>query len=61
MNGDGQMDMNEFSVACKMITAKLKGLELPSSVPPQMIQGMVLTQPQPHMAMQPGTIILSVV
>ncbi len=25
MNGDGQMDLNEFSIACKLITNKLKG------------------------------------
>ena len=25
MNGDGQMDINEFSIACKLITNKLKG------------------------------------
>ena len=25
MNGDGQMDANEFSIACKLITNRLKG------------------------------------
>ena len=29
MNGDGKMDINEFSIACKLINLKLKGMELP--------------------------------
>jgi hypothetical protein len=35
MNGDGRMDFNEFSIACKLINLKLKGMELPKSLPPQ--------------------------
>ena len=26
MNGDGQMDINEYSIACKLITNKLQGM-----------------------------------
>ena len=37
MNGDGKMDINEFSIACKLINLKLKGMELPKSLPPQML------------------------
>ena len=37
MNGDGKMDLNEFSVACKLINLKLKGMELPKSLPPQLM------------------------
>ena len=37
MNGDGKMDINEFSVACKLINLKLKGMELPKSLPPQLM------------------------
>lgn len=37
MNGDGKMDFNEFSVACKLINLKLKGMELPKTLPPQVI------------------------
>ena len=29
MNGDGKMEINEFSIACKLINLKLKGMELP--------------------------------
>ena len=37
MNGDGKMDINEFSVACKLINLKLKGMELPKTLPPQLV------------------------
>ena len=37
MNGDGKMDINEFSVACKLINLKMKGMELPKSLPPQLL------------------------
>ena len=37
MNGDGKMDINEFSVACKLINLKLKGMELPKTLPPQLL------------------------
>ena len=40
MNGDGQMDINEFSIACKLITMKLKNVELPTTLPPIMMAGM---------------------
>ena len=33
MNADGKMDKKEFSIACHLISAKLKGLELPKSLP----------------------------
>ena len=52
VNGDGQMDFNEFSIACKLITNKLKGLELPKTLPPSlmtMIPGM-----PPQMIGQPN-------
>ena len=38
MNGDGKMDLNEFSVACKLINLKLKGMEMPKTLPPQLLQ-----------------------
>ena len=36
VNGDGQMDFNEFSIACKLIDMKLKNVELPKTLPPSM-------------------------
>ena len=40
VNGDGQMDINEFSIACKLITMKLKNVELPTTLPPILMAGM---------------------
>lgn len=37
MNADGQMDLNEFSIACKLITMKLQGYEIPAALPPSML------------------------
>ncbi|CAG7819144.1 unnamed protein product [Allacma fusca] len=36
VNCDGKMDINEFSVACKLITMKLRGFELPPNLPPSL-------------------------
>merc|ERR1712141_348686 len=49
VNGDGQMDFNEFSIACKLITNKLKGLELPKTLPPSMLTAFGGMQPNPMM------------
>merc|ERR1711981_543264 len=49
MNGDGQMDFNEFSIACKLITNKLKGMELPKTLPPSMLTAFGGMQPNPMM------------
>ena len=49
MNGDGQMDINEFSIACKLITNKLKGMELPKTLPPSMLTAFGGMQPNPMM------------
>ena len=45
VNGDGQMDVNEFSLACKMITMKLKGFEVPKTLPPAMAMTMAAVHP----------------
>jgi hypothetical protein len=37
------MDVNEFSIACKLITMKLKGVEVPKTLPP--VLSMTVTQP----------------
>jgi len=46
MNGDGQMDMTEFSVACKLITNQLKGFPLPKQLPPSLLMN-PMAPPQP--------------
>merc|ERR1712241_1292879 len=45
MNGDGQMDFNEFSIACKLITNKLKGFEVPKTLPPSILINPMAAQP----------------
>ena len=50
VNGDGHMDIGEFSIACKLITNKLKGIELPKTLPPTM---MPATMPGMMPGMQP--------
>lgn len=59
MNGDGQMDLNEFSIACKLINLKLKGVDIPSVLPQQILvipqvqaQPVSVAQPMMSMGMQ---------
>merc|ERR1711978_78084 len=59
VNGDGQMDVNEFSIACKLITMKLKNVELPKTLPPSLMAGMAPQQgmmPGMQMMQQPGMV-----
>ena len=37
LNGDGKMDLGEFSIACKLIKMKLTGYEVPPQLPPSML------------------------
>lgn len=34
---DGKMDINEFSIACKLVNLKLRGFAIPKPLPPAMI------------------------
>ncbi|CAG0883810.1 unnamed protein product [Darwinula stevensoni] len=45
VNGDGKMDIMEFSIACKLITNKLKGMELPKFLPPGLKLGTLMSPP----------------
>ena len=38
MDGDGKMDLHEFSIACKLINLKLRGFTLPSTLPASLKQ-----------------------
>lgn len=35
-DADGKMDINEFSIACKLINLKLRGFEIPKVLPPSL-------------------------
>ncbi|XP_012284787.1 intersectin-2 isoform X2 [Orussus abietinus] len=39
-NADGKMDLNEFSIACKLINLKLRGFEIPKTLPPSLVQSL---------------------
>ncbi|GAB1868196.1 Intersectin-1 [Camponotus japonicus] len=39
-DSDGKMDINEFSIACKLINLKLRGFEIPKVLPPVLIQSL---------------------
>ncbi|XP_062526876.1 intersectin-2 isoform X4 [Bombyx mori] len=50
-NADGKLDLKEFSIACKIINLKLRGLEVPKMLPPSLIAslsptGSVVTSPE---------------
>lgn len=34
---DGKMNINEFSIACKLVNLKIRGFEVPKQLPPTMI------------------------
>ncbi|XP_055386023.1 intersectin-1 [Condylostylus longicornis] len=44
-DSDGKMDINEFSLACKLIHLKLRGFDIPQTLPPSLLA-----------SLQPGTI-----
>lgn len=37
-DADGKMNINEFSIACKLINLKLRGFEIPKALPPSLAQ-----------------------
>ncbi|XP_023246440.1 intersectin-1 isoform X2 [Copidosoma floridanum] len=39
-DSDGKMNINEFSIACKLITLKLRGFEVPSALPPSLLRSL---------------------
>ncbi|XP_025989410.2 intersectin-1 isoform X4 [Solenopsis invicta] len=39
-DADGKMNINEFSIACKLINLKLRGFEIPKVLPPVLIQSL---------------------
>ncbi|XP_076392418.1 dynamin associated protein 160 isoform X5 [Megachile rotundata] len=39
-DADGKMDINEFSIACKLINLKLRGFEIPKTLPISLVQSL---------------------
>ncbi|XP_014247399.1 intersectin-1 isoform X2 [Cimex lectularius] len=48
-DADGKMNINEFSIACKLINLKLRGFEIPKTLPPPLIA--LVNQPPVLMTM----------
>ncbi|XP_060519309.1 intersectin-2 isoform X2 [Cylas formicarius] len=44
-DSDGRMDINEFSIACKLINLKLRGFEVPTSLPPALLASLKVHTP----------------
>lgn len=44
-DADGKMDINEFSIACKLINLKLRGFEVPKSLPPSLLASLRTVTP----------------
>ena len=52
LDGDGRMNCNEFSIACKLINLKLRGFAIPQSLPVSLKQSAMLV-PAPAMPTPP--------
>ncbi|XP_018567623.1 intersectin-1 isoform X2 [Anoplophora glabripennis] len=44
-DADGRMDINEFSIACKLINLKLRGFEVPKGLPPSLLASLKVNTP----------------
>ncbi|CAK1547913.1 unnamed protein product [Leptosia nina] len=45
-NADGKLDLKEFSIACKIINLKLRGIEIPETLPPSLLASLSPTGPK---------------
>jgi len=45
LNADGKLDFTEFSIACKLINAKLRGFDIPKLLPPTLRASAAATLP----------------
>ncbi|XP_062526875.1 intersectin-1 isoform X2 [Bombyx mori] len=53
-NADGKLDLKEFSIACKIINLKLRGLEVPKMLPPSLIASLSPTGGQSQQVVPPA-------
>lgn len=44
-DADGKMDVNEFSIACKLINLKLRGYQIPKVLPPSLLASLKTNTP----------------
>nr|XP_012216614.1 PREDICTED: intersectin-1 isoform X3 [Linepithema humile] len=57
-DADGKMDINEFSIACKLINLKLRGFEIPKVLPPILMQSLKSFSPDANLALTNGATAL---
>ncbi|XP_030380482.1 intersectin-1 isoform X2 [Scaptodrosophila lebanonensis] len=58
-DSDGKMNINEFSIACKLINLKLRGLEVPKALPPTLIASLTAPGQTPTMSPRGSTSSMS--
>ncbi|SPP82145.1 intersectin-1 isoform X3 [Drosophila guanche] len=54
-DSDGKMNINEFSIACKLINLKLRGMEVPKALPPTLLASLTEGQKTPTMTPRGST------
>ncbi|XP_023033932.2 intersectin-1 isoform X3 [Drosophila willistoni] len=52
-DSDGKMNINEFSIACKLINLKLRGMEVPKVLPPSLLASLASSDGQKTPSMTP--------
>lgn len=52
-DSDGKMNINEFSIACKLINLKLRGMEVPKVLPPSLLASLTADAGQKTPSMTP--------
>ncbi|KAF5294447.1 hypothetical protein FQR65_LT01573 [Abscondita terminalis] len=55
-NADGKMDINEFSIACKLINLKLRGYDIPKVLPPTLIASLRMHNTPPVIPPLPASV-----
>ncbi|XP_068150506.1 intersectin-1 isoform X3 [Drosophila tropicalis] len=52
-DSDGKMNINEFSIACKLINLKLRGMEVPKVLPPSLLASLASSDGQKTPSLTP--------
>ncbi|KAB7507401.1 Intersectin-1 [Armadillidium nasatum] len=56
LDGDGKMNQNEFSIACKLINLKLRGFNIPQTLPPSLKQSVLKAQSTNGVSIAPSSV-----
>lgn len=58
-DADGKMDINEFSIACKLINLKLRGFEIPKGLPPSLLASLPVNTTPPAIPPLPNPALVN--